>query len=686
MSDSPQSLSTFLQKANQSIEENLSNEHFGVSELAEALGMSRSNLLRNIKKETKLSASQYIRQVRLKHGMELLKTSSLTVSEVSYKVGFNSPSYFVKCFREYYGHPPGEVGKREESIAEAPPESKNKRHYVFAFVGIVIGFVLLYFFARPAEHKRVEVEKSIAVLPFVNNSADSTNVYFVNGLMESILSNLQKIEDLKVVSRTSVEKYRDSDKTIPEIAGELGVSYLIEGSGQKIGDQVMLHIQLIEGESDDHIWSEEYSREMQDVFKLQAEVSRMIADRIEVVITPAAEDQITKIPTENLEAYDNYLKGMGEFGKFYVGNNQSVELALPYFLRAIEGDNNFAKAHAMASISYYLFDLFAVDKKYSDSINFYADRAVLLDPNLPESLLAKGFYYMHGFEYKLAEPYLLKAYELQPNSASIVNTLSDFYANYSPNTAKYLTFAMKGHQLEVGTKDSLTTSYTYLHLANALTQVGFVDEAIVYIDKSLDFNPENPFSRYLQAFMMYPKTGDINKTIDILLKEYQKDSTRMDILQDIGKVYYYKRDFDSAYLHYDRFLQIRESQNLDIYRHQNAIIGETLRRLGQVERADELIRDFKTWADSDQSIYKYLGLAAYYMYVKDYDAAIEGLRAFSEEEDYHYWTVLFLRGDPLFDPLEGNAEFDGLMDKIEDKFWLKHKKIRDQLEEEGLIQ
>ena len=237
----------FLSKITQIIEENLSNEKFGVSELANKIAMSRSNLLRKVKKATNLSVSQFISQVRLKNAMELLKQSSFTVSEISYEVGFSSVSYFIKCFHDFYGYPPGEVGKKNDPKEEAPqykPIKQRKKVLLFITVPFVTLLILFFIFYNPFTSKQKELEKSIAVLPFINDSDDSSNVYIINGLMESILNNLQKIENLRVISRTSVEKYRNTNKTIPEIAKELNVSYFVEGSGQKIGDKILLNVQL----------------------------------------------------------------------------------------------------------------------------------------------------------------------------------------------------------------------------------------------------------------------------------------------------------------------------------------------------------------------------------------------------------------------------------------------------------
>ncbi|HNU43015.1 MAG TPA: helix-turn-helix domain-containing protein, partial [Cyclobacteriaceae bacterium] len=308
MSESPQD-TEFLNQLSAKINEHLANEQFGVSELADALNMSRSNLLRKVKKATNLSVSQLISQARLTKGMQLLRTGSFNVSEVAHQVGFNSTSYFIKCFREYYGYPPGEAGKRiseQEPVPVSPPPSSSKKIKWLLLVVLLTGLVAAGWFLFPHLKKEEPLakEKSIVVLPFKNDSSDSTNVYLINGLMEATLNNLQKIKALRVLSRTSAEKYRSSSKTIPEIAKELNVTYFVEGSGQKMGERIVLNIQLIDGTTDTHLWSRQYRREAVDIFALQQEISEDIANEIQAVITPDERSRIQKRPTQNLEAYD----------------------------------------------------------------------------------------------------------------------------------------------------------------------------------------------------------------------------------------------------------------------------------------------------------------------------------------------------------------------------------------------
>jgi TolB-like protein/AraC-like DNA-binding protein/Tfp pilus assembly protein PilF len=688
MSETPTLESDFVRKLTAVVKENIANEQFGVSELADKMHMSRSNLLRKVKKETNLSVSQLISQIRLKRGMELLRTSKLNVSEVSHQIGFSGTSYFIKCFREYYGYPPGEVGKRDGQKSEPIPSnlpihsnSNRKRNFIIlGSVCLIVALVVVLFFYRKPTSQPPQVEKSIAVLPFKNDSNDSSNLYLINGLMESTLINLQQIKDLRVLSRTSTEKYRNAARSIPEMANELNVVYFIEGSGQKIGDQIVLNIQLIDGPNDKHLWAKQYRRETIDIFALQREIAKDIAEEIQIIITPAEAAQLEKIPTENMEAYDYYLKG-----REYLNYRINLELAVEFFNKAIELDNQFAEAYADAAIAYYYIDIFKADKKYTTEIGSYSDKALLYDPKNAECLMAKAVYYMQRKEHELAIPYLERGLEYNPNSSEIIAILASLYGTYVPNTTKHLEYALKGLQLNISSTDSITTSYTYLQLSNALAQSGFTDEALEYIDKSLAYFPDNPYSRHLKAFILYAKNGDLNRTRELLIKEFNKDTTRFDILQDIGKVSYYLRDYEGAYQYYKKFVAIREHGKLDVYVHENLTIGDVYLRTGHKEKADEFAESYKRYVDNEKSIYKSFGLAMYYAYRHDAKKVVEYLKLAAKEDNYMYWLVLFCDDDPLLESLIDIPEVKKASQDIKARFWDNHNKIKETLEEKGLL-
>lgn len=687
MTDSSPLDTEFLNQLTATIEKNLANEQFGVSELADALNMSRSNLLRKVKKATNLSVSQLISQIRLNRGMDLLRSGQLNVSEVSHQIGFSSTSYFIKCFREYYGYPPGEVGKRAHEpmpkpIAIPPSNTRNKKFILIGVVGlltIVIGWLA---FAYWPVKQELNIDKSIAVLPFKDDSNDSTNVYLINGLMEATLNNLQKIKDLRVISRTSVEKYRNNSKTIPEMASELNVTYFVEGSGQKMGDRIVLTIQLIDGATDRHLWSRQYRRETKDIFSLQQEISNDIAMEIRAIITPDEKNRIQKIPTQNLEAYDLFLKGLDLLKK---GGDANLNQSLVLFEAAISKDNTFALAYACAGMVCYYLDLYKAERPHIDQLGAFADKAMLNDAKLAESLTAKGMYYLIRKEYKEALPYLEKGLEYNPNSTQIIGLLADFYANNLPNTGKYLEYALKGLRLDANSGDSVSISYFHLRLGNALIQTGFVDEALVHIDKSLAYYPHNAFSRYVRAFVLYAKGGNLRQTRQLLLEEFKRDTNRFDILQDIGKVSYYLEEYDTAYKYYKRFNKYREQHKLDVFEHENLNIGRVYEKVGETEKAKEFYTRYKRYLDTDQTAYKNIGLAVYYCQMNESEKALEHLRLFTQEDNIQYWVVLFMDKGPELTETESSPEFKKLLKEVERKFWANHEILKLKLKEEGLL-
>jgi TolB-like protein len=189
-------------------------------------------------------------------------------------------------------------------------------------------------------------EKSIAVLPFINDSPDEENTYFINGVMEEILNNLQKVKDLRVISRTSVEQYRNQKKTIKEIAKELGVNYIVEGSGQKYGNTFRLRTQLIIAIKESQLWGESFQQEIHDVkdiFRIQSQIAEAIAKELKAAITPQEKQLIEKIPTENFAAYDAYLKGQFYWKKL---TPNDLDTAIQYFEMAKEKDPGYALAYA----------------------------------------------------------------------------------------------------------------------------------------------------------------------------------------------------------------------------------------------------------------------------------------------------------------------------------------------------
>jgi TolB-like protein/AraC-like DNA-binding protein/Tfp pilus assembly protein PilF len=692
MTDAPLSERGFLADLTAVIEKNIASEQFGVSELADQMNMSRSNLLRKVKKESKLSVSQLISQVRLKRAMELLRKTSSNVSEVSHQVGFNSTSYFIKCFREYYGYPPGEVGKRDTlaqpeagKLPEATQEIvsggrlKNRRFILItSAIAVVIAAIVGFLQWNKTGSSGADDEKSIAVLPFKNDSNDSANLYLINGLMESTLDKLQKIQNLRVVSRTSVEKYRHARKSIPEMAKELNVKYFVEGSGQKMGDRILLNIQLIDASTDKHVWSKQYRREAKDIFELQEEVAKNITQEIEVFITPEEKSRIEKKPTDDLVAYDYFLKGRD---LFYRSNTNDLQASIPWFKKAIDRDPKFSLAYATAAMVYYYLDIFSVAKPHTADIDNYAEKAILYDAKSSESMIAKALSFAQKGQYELSIPYLEKALEYDPRSGLVLHFLTEFYNIHVPNPPKYLEYAIQKVKIDV-TTDSATASFNYFHLSNALLQNGFLDEALKYSNKSIQLNPKNFFAGFVNDYILFAKDRDAKKAKDRLLARWKKDSTRFDILHEVGKMSVMSGDYAFASSCYDRSMATMKMFRLDIFKHEYLRMAFAYKKTGQQEKAEEYVRKFKDFADHDLTMYKDLYLAAYYTYTGETEKAVKLFRRFSKEQDNYLYWVLLIPTDPVLDNLKKHPECDAIMKEIEHKYWKKHVEVKEKWEYE----
>ena len=191
-------------------------------------------------------------------------------------------------------------------------------------------------------------DKSIAVLPFENRSEDKANAYFADGIQDEILTRLSKIADLKVISRTSTQQYQSKPANLPEIAKQLGVANILEGSVQKVADQVRVNVQLINAQTDSHLWADTFDRKLTDIFSVESEVAKAIADQLQAKLTGREEQVIAAKPTDNPEAYDAYLRGLG----LYTQNRKHASNALgaqKYLREAVRLDPKFALAWALLS-------------------------------------------------------------------------------------------------------------------------------------------------------------------------------------------------------------------------------------------------------------------------------------------------------------------------------------------------
>jgi TolB-like protein/tetratricopeptide (TPR) repeat protein len=270
-------------------------------------------------------------------------------------------------------------------------------------------------------------EKSIAVLPFENRSEDKTNAYFADGIQDEILTRLSKIADLKVISRTSTQHYKSAPENLRDIARQLGVAHIVEGSVQKSGDIVRVNVQLIKAASDSHLWADTFDRKLTDIFSVETEVAKTIADHLRAKLTGQEEQVISAKPTENVEAYDAYLRGLAYNLKTATTPANSLG-AQKYLREAVRVDAKFALAWALLSYvdarGYLQLTLQPTDSLREEARQA-AETALSLQPNLGEAVVAKGYYHYACLkDYDTALRYFEQARRFLPNSSRIPELLA----------------------------------------------------------------------------------------------------------------------------------------------------------------------------------------------------------------------------------------------------------------------
>src|SRR5438445_458948 len=294
--------------------------------------------------------------------------------------------------------------------------SRRKRSIIVAAGAIVVlGAIAIGAWLYQRAQSSAEIERSIAVLPFENLSEDKANAYFAEGIQDEILTRLSKIADLKVISRTSTQHYKSAPENLPEIGKQLGVAHVLEGSVQRSGDGVRVNVQLIKAANDSHLWADTFDRKLTDIFSVESEVAKSIAEQLRAKLTGQEEQVIAAKPTDNPEAYDAYLRGLAYTLK--TQNKPANSLGAQKYLReAVRLDPKFALSWALLSyvdaVGYLTLTL-QPTVALREEARQAAETALTLQPNLGEAILAKGYYHYSCLkDYDTAVGYFEQARQL----------------------------------------------------------------------------------------------------------------------------------------------------------------------------------------------------------------------------------------------------------------------------------
>ena len=405
-------------------------------------------------------------------------------------------------------------GIRTTPTPESAPSSSGRRNIaILSLTGMLIsGAVGFFLLPRALADK---MDKSIAVLPFENFSDDKENAFFADGIQDDILTNLARIGDLKVISRTSVMPYRGKEKNVREIGKALGVSAILEGSVRKSGNRVRVNVQLINAVSDEHIWAEDYDRDLTDVFAIQTDLAQKIAHELRAKLSPTEKAQMTRKPTENGEAYLAFVQAHNLH--LHLEDFDKLKQAEQLYQRALQLDPNFALAAAdFSRLESWIYHTFDPTPPRREKARGLADLALKLQPDCPEGHLALGSSFYYGDrDYEKALSEFAIAQQGLPNEAEVyiaIGAIQRRQGKWSESNAN-LEKAVVLSPNETWPLQNLTFNHQKQRNFDAANQT---------IDRALKLNPES-FSLWgIKAQLEFAEKG----TFEIVERGVKLLSTR----------------------------------------------------------------------------------------------------------------------------------------------------------------
>ncbi len=509
--------------------------------------------------------------------------------------------------------PEGLKKTAQVSADQSISATTNKRLNVLILVGLVlaiaVGFINKPTLGLTNSNNNLVFGSSIAVLPFDDMSSGGDTQWFCDGITEDILTNLSKLKGLKVISRTSTERYKNTDKSIPEIAAELGVSYLVEGSVRKHEDKIIITAQLIDA-NDQHIWAESYNDDFNEVFKIQQDVSRKIVNQLHIAITPEEEKIMNTSPTNNVEAYQLVLKGRNIV--LNITEAKDLEESNRLYKKAISLDPNYAEAYAelaYSNLMQYFWN--SNDETYLKPSRANIDKALLLNPNTGMAYITRAI--MHdevndGWEQ--TDKDYERALIINPNDA-MAHFEYGLHNDFKPDEdlKKYLFHITKAQELDP------LSSIINKEKVEALYKNGLYDEAESHIKKIKNIITENQFydlSAKLESF----RNSDWNKGIDYYFKELEKKPNNRYLLRSIGESYDGILNDDANSVKYLKRAYQADSSHFETARSYHNILSEN----GQFEEAEAL---FKTanYQNIMTELQKRLSKFYYYYHQGNYNQA-----------------------------------------------------------------
>lgn len=552
---------------------------------------------------------------------------------------------------------------------------------------IIITFGLIwktgYFNARTGV-----LERSIAVMPFVNLSNDQENGHFAVGIQDAILNHLSKFEDLRVISRSSMEQYQDSKLSIPKIAEQVGVNYILEGSVQKAANQVRVTVQLINGTNDNHLWAETYDRDITEIFAVQSEIAQKIAQELKAILNPEIVQEIERIPTENMDAYEYYIRGLE------IQNNakeySEVKRAGYLYQKAIQTDPDYADpyiglARCYATLHWQLNN----EKEVMDTVLKIINKAIELDPKSSDAYSYKGWFTFFGLNnLEEAEKYYAKAIELNPNNFEVYYTLARWIYPHAekPDLVKALMYAKKAAKLSQGEKlGELLDAVGYIYL-----NLGMYEEAAEFYRQAIDLNPTwqgNSAQWWLNIIQ-----GKFDQALGFAQKNVELYPEDNKSYLELARTYVYLQQYDTALTLFDKWFSMYSDTNLNSYEYRvySDEYKYALIQTGKKEKALQQIQEkikysyemleLRSFNEAGGIFYDLVRLNTLIGNKKEALKYLEKL----EQAEFAFGSISWAMVDPLVADLRDEPEFKDIIEKGWKRKWELQEQVRKLDSEEDL--
>jgi TolB-like protein/AraC-like DNA-binding protein len=658
--------------------------------------MSRSSLHRKIKVAAKISANKYIRQFRLEKGMEMLKQTSATVSEVAWKTGFCNPAYFIKCFHDYYGYAPGKVGNRQENENRDPVKAYRKRLTVIlsSVLFLVLAALVILIVVKP--FSRTQQKIVIAIPPFEDRSAEGEET-LIPGIRDVLHTKLGVIENLIIVGKESSDLIRGKNLSLTEIGKKLKADYLLTGSGGTSKGKTQITIELVDSKSGFQVWSNPYEVELgEHIFDLQRDVANKIVEGVKAKITPEEKKKINQNPTTSSLAMKYYTLGIGLKEIYEVTMDWSMEIkyeAINYFKLAVIEDSTFAEAYEQLAHSYIAhlasgtFDVGLVDV-YLDSGRYFAEKALYYDDQL---ILATSLYanYLNQIG-KIKESLVFRKKQLklsrELNQPETEKLLDEFWNSRNVDYCNAIKAYFKYIELKPENEPFADFPRGYnalIHFMILLAQSGYPEQALKYANI---IYKENGNLYYLDRITMqiHYFNGDYETALKLATELNSQDSTGLAWLNRILGLCAYVNDYERAY----QILMEHSENESTLF--MNLPMGVVYLKSGDEQKGRDYInRDLKMYEERvnsnltlDKKSNAWLMLAFGYNALGETEMVLHYLKYFKTLEIINSEMLNNLKLD-IFDNYREEPEFQEIYTYCENKYLELHECVGQVLKENG---